>query len=65
MVWRTERRVAAPLKIPVEFVKWRIRSDDLALLEFIHGDGNVNAAVRDLIHAYCERVRERRLGKVG
>lgn len=51
----------APLLEPMEFVKWRVNADDLALLRAIHGDGNVNAVVRALLSAYCTRVRERGL----
>ena len=53
-----------PLKLTVEtaFVKWRIRTEDLDLLEALFGEGNVNTVVREeIIHRYCEALRERGL----
>jgi hypothetical protein len=51
----------AKLKVPVRFVKWRIREDDLDLLEALHGAKGVNPAVRDILHMYCEAVRRKGL----
>lgn len=54
----------AKLLEETEAVKWRVRSDDLDLLRFLHetSPGGVNAAVRDILHAYCEHVRRKRGG---
>lgn len=53
-----------PRKLPVETEKccWRIRSDDLALLEamYAQSEGGVNGFVRELIHAYCVRAVNQR-----
>ncbi len=50
-----------PLPHACTKVKWRVRSDDLALLELLYSEapGGVNAAVRELLHAVCVRLRER------
>lgn len=53
-----------PLKLTVEcaFVKWRVRVEDLALLEALFGEGNVNTVVREeIIHRYCDALRARGL----
>lgn len=53
-----------PLPHETEKVCWRIRADDLALLEVMYAqaEGGVNGFVRELIHAYCTRVVNQRKG---
>ena len=46
----------APLKFDWERVNWRMRADDLALLEVLY-PGRVNEIARDVIHAYCEHLK--------
>lgn len=48
-----------PAKIPDTLVRvnWRVAADDLALLEVVFGYGQVNAKMRELIGAYCGRLR--------
>lgn len=48
----------AKLKVPTEKVSWRIGAEDMALLRAVYG-GRANTVVRDIIHAACERLRER------
>lgn len=49
----------AKLKIATVPVKWRVQEDDLTFLRAVYGEGGVNPAVRDLIHAWCVRLRAR------
>lgn len=54
----------AKLKVPTEFRKWRIRTEDLALLEALFGEGNVNTVVReDIVHLWCEAMRRKLRGR--
>lgn len=48
-----------PRKLNEDVVKvtWRIRPTDLDLLEAVYGEGNVCPLVRDLLTAYCDRLR--------
>lgn len=46
----------APLLEPMERVTWRIEEADMDFLRAIH-PGQVNEAIRALVHAYCERQR--------
>jgi len=47
------------LPAPTERVSWRIEAEDLDLLRAVYGEGRVTDAVRDLVHVYCGRLRER------
>lgn len=52
----------AKLKVDTEFVKWRVRSDDLELLRILFPD-NVNGVVRDVLHAYANHLRAKHFPK--
>lgn len=49
----------AKLKITTTPVKWKIEEEDLHFLRAVYGHGGVNPAVRDLIHAWVQRLRAR------
>lgn len=49
----------AKLKIETVPVKWRVETSDLTFLRAVYGEGGVNPAVRDLIHAWVQRLRAR------
>ncbi len=49
----------APLRTPVEFVKLRLFAEDLAVLRDLHGPGQVNAVVREVVAAYVRALRKR------
>jgi hypothetical protein len=48
-----------PASLPFDWerVNWRIRSDDLALLEVLF-PGKVNEVARDVLHQYCEHLQQ-------
>lgn len=43
-------------------VTLRVRTEDLDLLQALHGYGGVNPFIRDLLRAYCDRQRDRLSG---
>jgi hypothetical protein len=56
-----------PAKLPEEWtaVKLRLFTSDLDLIRALHesGEGGVNGFVRDLLHAYAERMRVKLAGR--
>ena len=46
----------AKLPEPMTRVTWRVPSADLDLLTVLHGE-NVNGFIRELVAAYCRRLR--------
>lgn len=58
-----------PSKLPEDWtpVKLRIFTRDLDLIRALHeaGEGGVNGFVRDLLHAYAERMRGKLAGGSG
>lgn len=53
-----------PAKLTTLTTRWtgRLTSEDLALLELVYGPGKVNSVIRDILAAYCRRLREKGLG---
>jgi len=50
----------APLPFDWERVNWRMRADDLALLEVLF-PGRVNEVARDVLHKFCEHLERQGL----